>query len=96
MPTESISLRIDKDLLHYLETRAKMEHRTLSGLIIHLLSTEYESDDKWWEVSKGDQGRLIAMLSSNTRPYLLDENATREEKHEYYKTWLNQQFGWNV
>lgn len=37
MPTKSIALRIDTDLLNYLETRAKKEHRTLSNMIISIL-----------------------------------------------------------
>lgn len=37
MPTKSIALRIDTDLLNYLETRAEKEHRTLSNMIISIL-----------------------------------------------------------
>lgn len=37
MPTKSIALRIDNDLLNYLETRAEKEHRTLSNMIISIL-----------------------------------------------------------
>ena len=37
MPTKSIALRIDTDLLNYLESRAEKEHRTLSNMIISIL-----------------------------------------------------------
>ena len=38
MPTKSIALRIDTDLLNCLETRAEKEHRTLSNMIISILA----------------------------------------------------------
>lgn len=42
MPTKSITIRIDKDLLDYLQERADKEHRTLSNMIISILMTEKE------------------------------------------------------
>jgi hypothetical protein len=45
MATKSITLRIDKDLLDYLQERADKEHRTLSNMIISILMTEKEEDD---------------------------------------------------
>lgn len=42
MPTKSIALRIDTDLLEYLEARAAKEHRTLSNMIISILLDEKE------------------------------------------------------
>lgn len=40
MPTKSITLRIDTELLEYLEARAEKEHRTLSNMIISILLDE--------------------------------------------------------
>lgn len=40
MPTKSITMRIDTELLEYLETRAEKEHRTLSNMIISILLDE--------------------------------------------------------
>ena len=45
MPTKAINLRIDTELLEYLQKRADKEHRTLSNMIISILLTEKESDD---------------------------------------------------
>ena len=42
MPTKSIALRIDTELLEYLEARAEKEHRTLSNMIISILLDEME------------------------------------------------------
>lgn len=46
MPTKSIALRIDTDLLSYLEARAEKEHRTLSNMIISILFDEKERTDR--------------------------------------------------
>ena len=45
MPTKAINLRIDAELLEYLQKRADKEHRTLSNMIISILLTEKECDD---------------------------------------------------
>ena len=45
MPTKVITIRIDKDLLDYLQKRADKEHRTLSNMIISILMTEKERDE---------------------------------------------------
>ena len=45
MPTKGITIRIDKDLLDYLQERADKEHRTLSNMIISILMTEKECDE---------------------------------------------------
>lgn len=45
MPTKSINVRIDTELLEYLQKRADKEHRTLSNMIISILMTEKEEDD---------------------------------------------------
>lgn len=37
MPTKAINLRIDTELLEYLQKRADVEHRTLSNMIISIL-----------------------------------------------------------
>ena len=37
MPTKQIALRLDEELLRYLEDRANREHRTLSNMIISIL-----------------------------------------------------------
>lgn len=42
MPTKSIALRIDTELLEYMEARAEKEHRTLSNMIISILLDEKE------------------------------------------------------
>lgn len=42
MPTKPINLRLDTELLEYLETRATKEHRTLSNMIISILLDEKE------------------------------------------------------
>lgn len=44
MPMKLISIRIDTKLLDYLQKRAKKEHRTLSNMIIAILSEEMEKD----------------------------------------------------
>ena len=44
MPTKGITIRIEKDLLDYLQERADKEHRTLSNMIISILMTEKECD----------------------------------------------------
>lgn len=46
MPTKAINLRIDTELLEYLQKRADHEHRTLSNMIISILLTEKERDDE--------------------------------------------------
>lgn len=45
MPTKQIALRLDEDLLAYLEARATKEHRTLSNMIISILLDEKERDE---------------------------------------------------
>lgn len=40
MPTKPINLRIETELLEYLESRAAKEHRTLSNMIISILLDE--------------------------------------------------------
>lgn len=45
MPTKSIGLRIEEDLLRYLEQRAEREHRTLSNMIISILLDAKEQDE---------------------------------------------------
>lgn len=44
MPTKPISIRIDTQLLAYLTERAEKEHRTLSNMIVAILSGEMEDD----------------------------------------------------
>ena len=44
MPTKAINLRIDTELLEYLQKRADKEHRTLSNMIISILLTEKERE----------------------------------------------------
>ena len=46
MPTRAINLRIDTELLEYLQKRADKEYRTLSNMIISILLTEKERDDE--------------------------------------------------
>ena len=46
MPTKSIALRIDTELLEYLEARAEKEHRTLSNMIISILLNEMERTEE--------------------------------------------------
>lgn len=45
MTTKSIALRIDTDLLNYLEARAEKEHRTLSNMIISILLDSKEHSE---------------------------------------------------
>ena len=40
MPTKSVTIRIDEDLLKYLSNRAEREHRTVSNMILSILQTE--------------------------------------------------------
>ena len=42
MPTKPINLRLDVELVEYLEARATKEHRTLSNMIISILLDEKE------------------------------------------------------
>lgn len=46
MPTSVVNIRIDNDLLKYLKDRAEKEHRTLSNMIISILMTEKEREQK--------------------------------------------------
>lgn len=55
MPTKVVNLRIDTELLAYLQERADREHRTLSNMIISILMTEMESEKtsaSWLDVLK--------------------------------------------
>ena len=45
MPTKMISVRIDEDLLEYLQDRAEKEHRTLSNMIVSLLAEQKEREN---------------------------------------------------
>lgn len=47
MPTKLISVRIDETLLAYLTTRAEKEHRTLSNMIVAILSEEMERSENY-------------------------------------------------
>lgn len=42
MPTKPVNIRIEADLLEWLEARAEKEHRTLSNMIISILLDEKE------------------------------------------------------
>ena len=44
MSTKLVSIRIDTELLDYLQKRAEKEHRTLSNMIVTILSEEIEED----------------------------------------------------
>lgn len=46
MPTSVVNIRIDSELLKYLKERADKEHRTLSNMIISILMTEKEREEK--------------------------------------------------
>lgn len=46
MPTKQIALRIDDELLAYLEARANKEHRTLSNMIISILLDAKEQEER--------------------------------------------------
>ena len=46
MLTKAINLRIDTELLEYLQKRVDKERRTLSNMIISILLTEKERDDE--------------------------------------------------
>lgn len=43
MATKIVSIRIDEELLKWLKEKAEKEHRTLSNMIITILSVERES-----------------------------------------------------
>jgi len=45
MPTKLVSIRIDTELLAYLQDRAEKEHRSLSNIIIAILMEEMEQDN---------------------------------------------------
>ena len=45
MPTRQINLRLDTELLSYLEARAEKEHRTLSNMIISILLDAKEEEE---------------------------------------------------
>ena len=45
MPTKLISIRVDENLLAYLQARAEKEHRSLSNMIISILSEEMERSE---------------------------------------------------
>lgn len=52
MPTKSITIRIEEDLLKYLTERAEQEHRTLSNMIISILMTERDNVYTFVDVKK--------------------------------------------
>ena len=45
MATKMVAVRMDEELLKYLQERADEEHRTLSNMIISILMTEKERDE---------------------------------------------------
>ena len=45
MATKVVNIRIDEELLAWLKERAEKEHRTLSNMIISILSTKKEFID---------------------------------------------------
>ena len=49
MPTKVVNIRMEEDLLKYLQDRADKEHRTLSNMIISILLTEMENDDVYYQ-----------------------------------------------
>lgn len=46
MATKVVNIRMDEDLVKYLQERAEREHRTLSNMIISILLTEKENDNE--------------------------------------------------
>lgn len=44
MPTKAVNIRMDEELLKYLQERADKEHRTLSNMILSILMDEMERD----------------------------------------------------
>ena len=46
MPTKQIALRLDEELLAYLEAMANREHRTLSNMIISILLDAKEQEER--------------------------------------------------
>lgn len=45
MPTKAINLRLNTELLSYLEARAQKEHRSLSNMIISILLDAKEAEE---------------------------------------------------
>lgn len=46
MPTKAVNIRMDVELLAYLQERAEKEHRSLSNMIITILATEKDREKK--------------------------------------------------
>lgn len=65
MPTKSIALRIDTDLLNYLETRAEKEHRTLSNMIISILldAKEHAEHPVSMNVTSTENGTAVGVIT---------------------------------
>ena len=72
MPTKPVNLRIDEELLHYLEDRANREHRTLSNMIISILweTKLLEEDNNFrerygWISNKGEPSPRDLQIASD-------------------------------
>ncbi len=48
MPTTSVSLRIDNDLLKLIKQQAEAEHRTLSNMIVSLLDNSFHASHSYY------------------------------------------------
>ena len=68
MPTKMISVRIDEDLLKYLQDRAEKEHRTLSNMIVSLLAEQKERGFSKWVHDETDNSVMCDNCGCNLYP----------------------------
>ena len=58
MPTKNVSIRMPEELLSYLRARADKEHRTLTNMVVAILTDDMEKSIGAYNLakSKGFQG----------------------------------------
>ena len=84
MPTKMISLRIDEDLLKYLQERADREHRTLSNEIISIIEND-KSDkivDFWYRENMDNTADFYFSDGTHKRVDLGQVGRTAIEREE--------------
>ena len=98
MPTTSVSLRIDNDLLEYLKQRAEQEHRSFTNMIISILMEEKErKEGVAWLYYGEEQENCVSVPFSWLVKFCthidFKEPMSDEERADRWKEKLSQQFG---
>lgn len=82
MPTTSISLRIDNNLLKFLKARAESEHRTLSNMIVSILDCSQREQPQY---SPEDIEECFSKIGAYLSAHANDDE-TREIYWQFVKT----------